>query len=67
MSTIVTFSGRLQSKPVWIFAALTIVALPPTAAGQQRQPFPFSDPQRMFEQFFGAVPAEDREKIDKIT
>ena len=66
MSNIVTCASRLQSKSVWIFGALTIFALPPTVAGQQRQSFPFSDPQKMFEQFFGAAPAEDREKIDKI-
>jgi len=53
--------------PVWSFAALTFLALQTTVTGQQRQPFPFSDPQQMFEQFFGgAAPAEDRERIDKI-
>lgn len=32
----------------------------------QQQPFPFSNPQKMFDQFFGAAPAEDRAELDKI-
>ena len=32
----------------------------------QQQPFPFSDPSKMFEQFFGVAPAEDRAELDKI-
>jgi predicted Zn-dependent protease len=69
MSTIERTSCRIALTHVWIFAAWTILAVPSTVAGQQqRQPFPFSDRQQMFEQFFGgAAPAEDRAKIDKIT
>jgi len=66
MSTIVKFARRFQSKSVWFFGVLTLIVLPPTVTAQQRQPFPFSDPQKMLEQFFGTAPKEDREEIDKI-
>jgi predicted Zn-dependent protease len=44
-----------------------VVAIPGSVAAQPQQPFPFSDPQQMFEQFFGAAPQEDRAEIGKIT
>ena len=66
MSTIMTCTRRVQIKAVCLFGLLTIIALPSTVAGQQRQPSPLFDPRVMFEQFFGAVPAADREKIDRI-
>ena len=59
------YTRRAPGTTVWLYCLL-VVLLPVSAAGQQRQPFPFSDPQKMFEQFFGAAPREDRERIDRI-
>lgn len=56
---------RVQSPAVWFFGVLVIIALPRTVTGQPK-PFPFSDPQKMFEQFLGAAPKEDRAELDKI-
>jgi len=49
----------------WCLGIVVAIALPAPVKGQQ-QTFPFSDPQKMFEQFFGAAPQEDREELDKI-
>lgn len=65
MFSILACTRQVQSTTVWIFGVLVIAALPGTAVGQQ-QPFPFSDPQKMFDQFFGAAPQEDRAELDKI-
>ncbi len=65
MSSIFTSTRRVQATAVWFFVVLIFVALPGTVVGQQ-QPFPFSDPQKMFEQFFGSAPPEDRAELDKI-
>lgn len=66
MSTNVNCTRRVQCKAVWFCGLLSIVALPPTAAGQQRQPSSVFDPEVMFEQFFGAPSADDRQMIDRI-
>ncbi|MBC8351846.1 MAG: M48 family metalloprotease [Planctomycetes bacterium] len=62
MPNILTFTKRACPLAV---CALVTIAWQSTAVAQQ-QPFPFSDPQKMFEQFFGAAPEEDRAKIDEI-
>jgi predicted Zn-dependent protease len=65
MLALVTNKRCVRSLAVCFFVTVVIVAAPASSTGQQ-PPFPFSDPQKMFEQFFGAAPAEDRAELDKI-
>ncbi len=65
MFTLITCCRGFPPLAVGCFGVLAFIAMPTTAQGQQ-PPFPFSDPQKMFEQFFGAAPQEDRAELDKI-
>ena len=66
MFSILARTQRVQETAVSCFGVLIIVVFPTTARGQQQPRFPFFDPQEMFEQFFGAAPAEDRAALGKI-
>ncbi|MBI2477984.1 MAG: M48 family metalloprotease [Planctomycetia bacterium] len=59
------FTLRGKSAATLLVVLFVFSVLPATLRAQQ-QPFPFSDPQKMFEQFFGAAPREDRAELDKI-
>ena len=66
MYHLATWLPRIQARHGGILGVLLALAFSAPAAGQQRQPFPFSDPQKIFEQFLGADSKEDRAEIDKI-
>ena len=67
MSMVANRIWRVVTQPGSLFGVLIIAALPASVAGQQPpEPFPFSDPQQMFEQFFGSARQQDREELDKI-
>ena len=65
MFTLITCCRGFRPLAVGCFGVLAFISMPTIAQGQQ-PPFPFSDPQKMFEQFFGAAPQEDRAELDKI-
>ena len=60
-----TSQRRVKVIALFLVAVPGSIALPRTVAGQQ-PPFPFADPQKMLEQFFGQAPPEDRVELDKI-
>ncbi len=66
MPTVITQARRIRFAAAHSLTLLMIVALPTVVAAQQQQPFPFSDPKKMFEQMFEAAPNEDRAEIEKI-
>ncbi len=58
---------RRLTALVVIIAAL--LAVPPAASAQRKRPdapFPFSDPEKFFEQFFGTQTEAERRAIDRI-